>query len=155
MQIDRYGLAHDYVAGRGWRILFGTDWYSEAEFQAVASEVAGESAVLHVIGDDTIVKTHEPLPFHQAMMLESDEVAHDKLVSFPDELCLYVSDDRDIFYLVGKPERLRRIARSLAAAGTRTYTSLVLAGDRTPPRLVKDFFEHWKDLNIEVEPDII
>ena len=37
MQIDRYGLAHDYLAGRGWRILFGTDCITASISSASAS----------------------------------------------------------------------------------------------------------------------
>ena len=99
MRFDKYGITKSYLQQKGLYILFGTDWLNQVEMDAINTLTSGSSIELYILSGNEIFSNLLPTSLRDAINIESDYVANSKIISFKNVCDIYVSDDRDVFYI--------------------------------------------------------
>lgn len=148
MKFDRFGIDEEFCVESGYKIFFGVDWLSDEEYESFDEFFAGRDLFIAVAGKpDDHVKVQS---FSDAVKTESEFGDQDKFIFSPGYACIYVSDDRDIFLVASSAERIGKLITSISDKGGHTYSALVNNGQVSPKKQVKEFFDHWRSLNIEM-----
>lgn len=66
------------------------------------------------------------------------------------DLRIFVSDDRDVFFAMGRRSVLIDIRSCLQSLGQQTVTRRYLDTSVLPDKIVGDYFQYWKDFNVEL-----
>jgi len=149
MKSDRYGIDKEFCRRNGCRIFFGVDWLDDAEFEAF--EAFFGSRPLFVSSGNKPLEGSSASSFSEAVKLEREFVDEDKDILSPNDVLIYVSDDRDVFLVAASSDRLAELSAEISARGGRTYSSLVRTGIIEPKKQVRAHFDYWADMNFEMD----
>ncbi len=148
MHFDQYGFSKSFCEDNDYKIFFGTDWLDDAEFEAL--EKFFHDKILKLELNNDLSEPAKLASFEDAVRLESQFVDVDKIIAVENHSALYISDDRDIFVVAAKEENLSKLVEDIVRAGGKTYSSLVRNGVVEPKKQVKDYFNYWASLNVEL-----
>ncbi len=147
MYFDRYGISKDVCVSNGYKVLFGTDWLDDFEYEAFDKLFQGKTLKLAL--KDSQSETITLSSFEEAVRLESQFVDVDKLI-LTESSMLYISDDRDIFLFAAKDAEIANLVKYITEAGGKTYSTLVKSAVVEPKKEVKEFFDFWAPFNFEL-----
>ncbi|NTF33959.1 hypothetical protein [Rhizobium skierniewicense] len=148
MHFDQYGFSKSFCEDNGYKIFFGTDWLDDSEFEAFEKFFDNKTLKLNINKGSS--EPSELASFEDAVRLESQFVDVDKIITVENHSALYISDDRDIFVVAAKEDTLSKLVEDIVRAGGKTYSSLVGSGVVEPKKQVKDYFNYWASLNVEL-----
>jgi hypothetical protein len=150
IETDAFGLTQRFCEENDLKIFFGVDWLDDAEFDVFSEMFTDCSFQLSVGHGPDYRGIGTFADFAELISGESQIIDEDKIIAVSDGSYIYVSEDRDIFYIGLSSFRHDLIISKLSAIKKNTFSALASKRIIEPKKEVKAFFEHWKRLNPEL-----
>lgn len=149
--LSDYGLSHDFCMRENFYIFFGLDWIEKKEEEIILAEIGIQPDLVLEVFDKKIFGSFVVENIDQAIEMESEILTKDKIISFSDRAIIFITDDRDVYYICADKSIIQGISKKVARLTHSSVSDSFHARDSWTSKPAGNYYRYWQDRMVNAE----